>query len=140
MNTVYVLMEEGWDYNDEIYFQAEAGGGHPKCFFTSEEEANKECTSQNLKSFKELWKSGEIREYCYGISDLLPYDDRKDRSKKKLLNETCEKLFGLDWEDLGEAFNNEEGLSIQEQPEETWATLFSLLKLNFWNVVTVEKA
>jgi hypothetical protein len=28
MNTVYVLMEEGWEYNDEIYFQPEGGGAH----------------------------------------------------------------------------------------------------------------
>ena len=140
MNTVYVLMEEGWDYNDETYFQSEAGGGHPKCFFTSQEEADKACLANNLTSFKELWTSGEIREYCYGVSDLLPYDDRKDKSKKKVLNATCESLFGMDWEDLGEAFNNQDEIPIQEQSDETWTTLFNLLNLNFWNVVKVEKA
>jgi hypothetical protein len=140
MNTVYVLMEEGWDYNDETYFQSEAGGGHPKCFFTSQEEADKACLANNLTSFKELWTSGEIREYCYGVSDLLPYDDRKDKAKKKLLNATCESLFGMDWEDLGEAFNNQDEIPIQEQSDETWTTLFNLLNLNFWNVVKVEKA
>ena len=62
MNTVYVLMEEGWDYNDETYFRSEAGGGHPECFFLSEEEANKECQARNIASFKKLWANGDIRE------------------------------------------------------------------------------
>lgn len=142
MNTVYVLMEEGWDYNDEIYFQSDGGGaGYPKAFYLSQEEADKECSRLNVKSFRELWESGEIREYCYGMDELLPYDDRKDKAKKKLLNETCEKLFGMDWNEVDEQFSNEDSVHIQESAtEKDWQQLFDLMNLNFWNVVKVEKA
>lgn len=33
MSQVYVLMEHGWEYNDEVYFQG--AGGNPKLVFTS---------------------------------------------------------------------------------------------------------
>jgi hypothetical protein len=140
MNTVYVLMEEGWDYNDEIFFQSEAGGGTPRNFYESEDAANKECQRRNLKSFKELWENGEIQQYCYGITELLPYEERKDKAKKKLLNETCEKLFGKDFDELDEAFNDQEKVEILDHSEEAWATLYNLMKLSFWNVVEVERA
>jgi hypothetical protein len=140
MNTVYVLMEEGWDYNDEVYFRSDAGGGHPKGFFLNEEEANKECQARNLKSFKELWANGDIREYCYGIDELLPYNDRKDKSQKKLLEQTCQKLFGMDWDELDEAFMNQDEIPKSESGTDAdWQQLFDLMTLNFWNVVTVEK-
>ena len=141
MNTVYVLMEEGWDYNDEVYFRSDGGGGHPSCFFGSQEEADKECQTRNIKSFRELWQSGEIREYCYGIDELLPYESRKDKASKKLLNETCEKLFGLDWNEVDDQFSNEDRVTILESATDAdWTQLFDLMNLNFWNVVKVEKA
>ena len=141
MNTVYVLMEEGWDYNDEVYFRSDAGGGHPKVFYLSQEEADKECQTRNVASFRELWVSGEIREYCYGIDELLPYDDRKDKSLKKLLNETCEKVFGLDWNEVDDQLSNEDRVPVLESATEAdWAQLYDLMNLNFWNVVEVQKA
>jgi len=139
MDTVYVLMHEGWDYNDEVFFRSEGGGGTPESFFTDEAKANAECDKRNIKDFKSLWETGEVRQYCYGIDELLPYDGRKDREKRKALDTVCEKIFGKDFDEIGEAFNDEEDLKILSHSDEDWKELMSHLKLNFWEVVTVER-
>lgn len=139
MDTVYVLMEEGWEYNDETFFQPESGGGRPHSFFTSEKDAQEECDKRNVKSFKELWESGEIRQYCYGIDDLIPYNYRKDKEKRKALDLICEKIFGKDFDELGESFEDEEDLVFKSEKPEDWKELMSHLKLNFWDVVPVER-
>jgi len=139
MDTVYVLMEEGWEYNDEIYFRSEGGSGSPHSFFTDKEKAQAECDKRNLDSFRKLWESGEIREYCYGFDDLIPYNSRKDRAKRKALDKICEKIFGKDFGEISEDFYNDEDVKIESRSDEDWKELMSYLKLNFWEVVPVEK-
>jgi len=139
MDVVYVLMHEGWEYNDEVFFRAESGGGTPHSFFTKEEEAQSECDKRNLKDFKSLWENGEIRQYCYGIDELLPYDDRKNKEQRKALDKICEKIFGLDFDEIGEEFMNDNDLKILSESDEDWKELMSYLKLNFWEVVPVER-
>lgn len=139
MNTIYVLMEEGWEYNDEIMFQPEGGGGSPHSFFLKEEDAQKECERRNLKSFKDLWKTGEIRNYCYGFDELIPYNFRKDKTNRKALDAICEKIFGKDFEEISEDFYNDKDVKIESNSDKDWKEFMSYLKLNFWEVVPVEK-
>lgn len=139
MDTVYVLMQEGWEYNDEIFFQSDGGGGRPHSFFTVEKDAQEECDKRNVKSFRELWENGEIRQYCYGIDDLIPYSDRKDKQKRKALDAVCEKIFGKDWSEIGDLFNDEEDVQIRSESNEDWKELMSYLKMSFWEVVPVER-
>jgi hypothetical protein len=139
MDVVYVLMHEGWEYNDEVFFRAESGGGTPHSFFTKEEEAQSECDKRNLKDFKSLWETGEIREYCYGIDELIHYNKREDKEKLRALDKICEKIFDKDFNEIGESFNDGEDLKILSESDEDWKELMSHLTLNFWDVVAVER-
>ena len=49
----YVVLQKGFEYNDEVYSQSESGGGHPHKIFFTEEAARQEVKRMNLKEFKE---------------------------------------------------------------------------------------
>ena len=42
MKMGYVVLEAGYEYNDEIYYQPEGGGGNPKAIYFDKSEAIKE--------------------------------------------------------------------------------------------------
>lgn len=140
MSTVYVLMEEGWEYNDETFFHPESGSGTPVKIFNSLEAAEKECQKRNLDSFKGLFESGEASQYFYNFEDILPYPERKDKQFRKKLNALLEKVFGSDIEDFNEKFDNRG--SVQTSPDATdedWLAIYNMVNLSFWNVVECEK-
>lgn len=139
MDTVYVLMKEGWEYNDEVFFQAESGGGRPDSFFTDEALAEAECSKRNIRDFKSLWETGEVQQYCYGLDELIIYSNRDDKKKRKALDAICEKIFGKDFDEIADAFNDSEDLTILSESDEDWKELMSYLKLTFWEVVPVER-
>lgn len=45
----YIIQRLGWEYNDEIYYVSEVGGGTPKKVYTDEEKAQNECDKLNAK-------------------------------------------------------------------------------------------
>ena len=139
MSTIYVLMEEGWEYNDETYFHPHSGGGTPHSFYTKESDAQAECDKRNLASFKKLWKSGDIHDYCYGFDELVSYDLSKNKGRKKTLSALLEKIFGKDFEEMTENFYNRAEFQIESDSDEDWKALMSHIKLNFWEVVPVQK-
>jgi len=49
--TGYVILEIGWEYNDENYYRPECEGGLPRKFFTDRGRAAIECEQMN----KEYW-------------------------------------------------------------------------------------
>lgn len=144
---MYVLMEEGWDYNDEIRFTPECGGGMPRKVFEDQEKAQAECDARNIKELKSLFASGEIREYCYGFDDLIPYRSKHNEEHRAKLDTVCTKLFGVDWEQLSDITDNyrhydreDQKLIIKESSTDAdWLELLGCINLNFWEVVTVEK-
>ncbi len=139
MDVVYVLMEEGWDYNDETYFRPEGGGGSPHSFYTVKADADKECDARNIEKFRSLWESGDIREYCYGIEDLLPYQSKKDKEFRKKLDAVCNRLFALSFAEISDYLDEEAEISIVGESDDDWKELMSYTRMNFWEVVTVER-
>lgn len=141
---MYVLMEDGWEYNDEIMFRPESRGGNPRKVFASKKKALDECNALNVAAFKKLFASGEITEYFYGWDELLPYNERKSPEFQKRLTKACKKVFGMDFEQVSLHFENagyREG-SLKGLPtasDKDWLELVSCTKLNFWEVVIVEK-
>lgn len=51
---IYIIVELGWEYNDENYYRPESDGGKPKNYSTSKKEADKMCGLLNTKKHKEL--------------------------------------------------------------------------------------
>jgi hypothetical protein len=45
--TGYVIVEIGWEYNDEYYYRPDSGGGTPKKFFTDKAKAEVVCHDMN---------------------------------------------------------------------------------------------
>ena len=136
--TIYLVMEQGFDYNDEYYFQVD--GGHPDSFFTDRDAAQAACKAKNLEEFKRLVKRGEIREYSSdGLDSLLSDDVTED----DLLYEAgiFKTLFGLTAEDWYEApWNHDVDDSLKVEPtEEQWLQLMNCFNLDFYSVVTVQK-
>ena len=72
MSNVYVLMEEGWEYNDEVYFHPDSGSGTPVKVFETHEAAITECNSRNIESFRDLF--------------INPIEKNQDIEKKILLS------------------------------------------------------
>jgi len=125
-------MEQGWDYNDEIFFSSE--GGHPEKFFSSEEEADKAADEANLKEFKRLVKSGEIREYGYSMDDIIDGTDEDLMFQEGIFMT----VFGKTAEDWWEDYRGKDNVK-GEPTEEQWKKLMSCFNLNFYDVVEVKK-
>tara|TARA_R110000772_G_scaffold267971_3_gene393572 strand:+ start:13888 stop:14109 length:222 start_codon:yes stop_codon:yes gene_type:complete len=45
----FVIMEIGWEYNDENYYRPQSAGGKPKAAYTSKVEAQSACYERNIK-------------------------------------------------------------------------------------------
>jgi hypothetical protein len=132
-------MEQGFDYNDEYYFQVD--GGSPDSFFTDKKSAEEAAEVKGLEEFKRLVKDGSIREYSYGglrelIADSVTEEDLlyEDGIFKTVFGTSAEEWFesGAGWSD------REVGLKV-EPTEEQWKKLFSCFNLDFYSVVTVQK-
>lgn len=132
--TFYVLMEQGWDYNDEYYFHID--GGNPHKVFTDKERADKVADELNLEQFKELFTNGEIREYSYGgLEEILSGEGSEEDLYGEGLFKT---LFGKTAYDWWKSLNEDCELLV-EPTKEQWRTLMNCFSLNFWEVAEVQK-
>lgn len=133
----YVLMEVGFDYNDETYFRYNGGGGHPSRVFTNKKKAEEAALKNNLTEFQKLIRSDEIREYGYGLDEVLANDVTED---DLLFQEGIfMTLFGKTAEDWWDSLYDSAATLQVEPTQEQWEKLFKCFNLNFWEVVTVEK-
>lgn len=137
--TIYLVMEQGYEYNDEYYTRVD--GGSPKKFFTNKKRAEEAAEAKNLEEFKRLIKEGYIREYSYdGLEGLLSDSATED----DLFYEEgiFKTLFGVsaeDWFESGAGWSDKE-VSLKVEPtEKQWKKLFSCFNLDFYSVVTVQK-
>ncbi len=94
----YVVLQRGFEYNDEVYSQSESGGGHPHKIFFTEEAARKEVEIMNIKEFKIT----NITDYTYDIEDIC--DDPEE------LLDFCNSL--------NEKYGKMESTSKWSQPDE----------------------
>lgn len=49
---IYVILEIGWEYNDEYYYRPESGGGKPIEAYFDETLANERCVKKNADAAK----------------------------------------------------------------------------------------
>jgi hypothetical protein len=67
----YIILQKGYEYNDEIYSESDSGAGHPQRVFFNRESAQKECQRLDILEFKKT----NITEYTYEIEDILNCDE-----------------------------------------------------------------
>lgn len=73
-NKAYVIMESGFEYNDEINSRYQDGGGIPVKIYHCMKEAEDDVTRRYKQR---ITKDFSFSDYCYDISDLCS-DPRKD--------------------------------------------------------------
>lgn len=137
MSTVYVLMEAGWEYDDNIHWLSGSGGGNPQKVFEDKEKAETEATRKNLEDFKDLVKSGDIREYGYNLDDML--SDTATEDDLFFEEGIFRTLFGKPADDWWRELY-EKGSQLKVEPTEMqWIRLMHCFNLYFYDVVAVEK-
>lgn len=140
----YVLLECGWEYNDEIMFRPQSRGGNPKLVFSSESKARSALEEKNLKHFKELFLNQQLHEYAYSYEDLI-----KQKSDMEAVQALFNKMFGASMEDWWEShydsyskrqnnYNHSKVKSLSISDSD-WKKLYSHFKLSFWELVAVQK-
>ena len=67
----YVVLQKGYEYNDEVHSQAESGGGHPHKIFFTQEGAREEVERMNINEFKNT----NISEYFYDVDEVCDDPD-----------------------------------------------------------------
>lgn len=78
----YVVMERGFEYNDEI--NSESEGGTPKKIIFNKDDANKEVKRLNIEKLK----STSITDYTYDIEDVLSVDVEEFEKLLESINES----------------------------------------------------
>ena len=62
----YVVLQKGFEYNDEVYSESESGGGHPRKIYFNKQTALDEVKRLNINEFKNT----DISLYSYEIEDI----------------------------------------------------------------------
>lgn len=85
----YLVLEQGWEYNDEYYYRSETEGGMPHGVYLDKAAAQKECDRRNFNEFftvqdyyraKDFKGRGLIGEHQCSLISAMEYDyDEKDK-------------------------------------------------------------
>ncbi len=86
----FVVLEKGYEYNDEIYHEPESGGGAPIKIYLKREDANEYLIEKNIQAYKE----NDISQYSYDVKDCLSVDFEKFSNLIERLNEKYGKVKG----------------------------------------------
>lgn len=77
---LYVVMEVGWEYNDQYYYRPESMGGLPVKIFSSEDLALMICKELEFEFFKSYADSG-----YYGVlAEILLMNDMREDVNEEL--------------------------------------------------------
>lgn len=70
---IFVIVETGFEYNDEIYTQGESGGGEPIQAYTSEDAAKVACDEKTLTWVEERCGSryDSVTNYGYSPDEVM---------------------------------------------------------------------
>ena len=124
----YVVLQKGFEYNDEVYSQAESGSGHPHKIFFTEEAAREEVERMNIKELKET----NITEYAYDIEDICDYPDEL----LEFCNSLNEKYGKIETKDR---WNTPDEYRLNSMATDEEAKQYSnMIDLDFYEMVQVE--
>lgn len=70
--TVYIVVEQGYEYNDEIHYPA--GDGSPSRVFANREDAELAANEDNAAALEQQ----PLSDFCYCLSERIVYGFRKD--------------------------------------------------------------
>jgi hypothetical protein len=122
----FIILNKGFEYNDQIH--SDSGGGTPRKVYFTREEAKKEIDKLNIAEFK----STDIEEYCYDISDIA------NESKLQEIVEKLDAKYGKSypksaWDKVGDYRLNENATF-----EESMEYMKCITRLTFYELVETE--
>ena len=95
----YIVLQKGFEYNDEVYSETESGGGHPQKIYFNRETALEEVKRLNIKEFKETnisLYSYDIEDICEDIEELLNFCNSLKEKYGEIQDDDEKKVFRRD--------------------------------------------
>lgn len=128
MATGYVVTEIGYEYNDEIYYQGESGGGTPVKVYLDKEKAQSETDRLNLEALVTC----EIGQYAYDLSEIINDMDSFEKIIRKYDKQA--EVSVDDSYQLGEWFSSHASKFSNADKKK----LLDLVSLEFYTLAEVE--
>lgn len=123
----YVILQKGFEYNDEIYSETDGGGGHPQLITFSVDDVKSKIKELNIKEYK----TTPLVDYTYDLEDII-----EDLDEFKKLNESLVQKYGpiqkkYNWEATDYMLHP----MANEEESEKYA---SLVSIDFYYAVETE--
>ena len=124
----YVILQKGFEYNDEIYSESDGGSGHPKLVTFNLEDVKKKVKDLNIEEYKRV----SLVEYTYDMEDILNVDvDEYSKFNKSLIEKYGPISKKYTWEDTEYMLHP----MANEEESEKYA---SLVSIDFYYAVETE--
>lgn len=132
MTTGYIILETGFEYNDEINYASENGGGHPVQIYLNQEKALAKMKEMNIQT---MCDTG-LNEYFYSVDEMF----NNVPKVKKICEKYISKLvadYELDTDDT-ESFSHtvSKCLEIMTMPDKE--AIYAELDLEFYTLAEVD--
>jgi hypothetical protein len=125
MEKAFVVMQKGYEYDDNIY--CEINGGHPKVILFTKEEADLRVRELNIKEYQEV----SIRDFTYDDEWLnVDYNDFNDFNKS-LIEKYGKIPTSNHWEDTEDKLH----ISANESEINEYC---KMVNISFYDVVEID--
>ena len=115
----YVILQKGFEYNDEVY--TESDGGNPKIVCFSKEDARDKVEQLNFDEYKQR----SLSEYTYDIDDVLSVDVEEYESFNESLVEKYGPIVAANrWDDTENILHPKANLEESKKYSEMVSTSF----------------
>lgn len=128
MTIGYVVVQVGYDYNDEIYSRSDSGGGTPTKVYLDYKKAQAEVHRLNLLELVTC----EIGQYAYDLEDII--NDMEEFTKIINKYDLKGEVDFDNYYELGEWFSMNAGKFSQEDQE----NILNTISLSFYELAEVE--
>ena len=81
---VYTIVQVGWEYNDEYYYQGESGGGTPLSVYKDRSKAEAAALAKNIEEYKNIGASRWNQLGAYFPDGEYDFDSDDKEELKKL--------------------------------------------------------
>lgn len=140
-NTIYIVSEIGWDYDDNYYYRTGNGATHPVEAYLIEELAQEAAMQKEVDFISKLLVAGDSVVRLYKQDEELEYHDHKEWI------EECERKYNISFDEYlnpyvigegGKKSKNFRGLSPSDTPRQFYVDYINHFEFEFYEVVKVE--
>ena len=115
----YVILQKGFEYNDEVYTEGE--GGNPKIVCFSKEDAKSKVEQLNFDEYKKR----SLSEYTYDLEDVLSVDvEEYEKFNESLVEKYGPIITTNRWDDDVNILNPKADLEESKKYSEMVSTSF----------------